>query len=66
MKFVGRIDRKCECCGDYKYNAPFYEWFSILENKVLAIVCKKCIVRENFGSNYRNNKKYQKWIEENK
>jgi len=56
---------KCIRCTDYKYNAPMYLWIGLVSNKELGSVCEKCAITEAFGSNYRNNKKYQQWREIN-
>ena len=66
MRYAGKKDLKCSCCGAYKYNAPSFEWFSIITDDFLGTICKKCAVREAFGSNYRNNKRYLRWIKEYK
>ena len=64
MRFAGKKDFRCECCGAYKYNAPNFEWYSLFDDRFLGIVCQKCAVREMFGSNYKNNKRYKRWIKE--
>ena len=66
IKNIGKTTSKCISCGERKYNAPMYEWTSLVTDELLGIVCKKCAVREMFGSNFRRSKKYQKWIKENK
>ena len=62
MKFYGRQDLKCECCGVSKWNAPTYIWRTIITDKKLK-VCKSCALREAFGSKYKQNKQYLQWRE---
>ena len=64
MKCVGKKSLKCECCHEWKYGVFFYEWYSIIstENKFIGIVCHKCAVRELFGTNYKKNKRYERWL----
>ena len=64
MRYVGKKNLQCECCGAHKYNAPFYDWYSILDGRFLCTICQKCAVRELFGSNYKANKRYKRWIKE--
>ena len=66
MKCVGKKSLKCECCKEWRYDAPFYEWYSVvvMKNMLIAVVCHKCAVRELFGSNYKRNKRYERWLEE--
>tara|TARA_R100000808_G_scaffold710_1_gene3425 strand:+ start:894 stop:1055 length:162 start_codon:yes stop_codon:yes gene_type:complete len=45
-------------------NAPFYEWHSEITKKFIGVICKKCAVRELFGTKYKQNPSYKKWIEE--
>tara|TARA_Y100001938_G_scaffold108648_1_gene148490 strand:- start:206 stop:367 length:162 start_codon:yes stop_codon:yes gene_type:complete len=47
-------------------NAPFYEWHSEITYDFLGLICRKCAVREMFGSKYNNNPKYKEWIEKEK
>ena len=62
MKYVGKKNLKCDSCGAYKYNAPVFEWYSLFDDRFLGIICQKCAVRETFGSNYKNNDRYKRWI----
>ena len=55
--------RVCEMCGQYKMKAPFYKWKSILTD-LKKIICHRCAMREYFGTNYKQNKRYQKWSED--
>ena len=64
MKYVGKKNLKCDSCGAYKYNAPIFEWYSLFDDRFLGTICQKCAVREKFGSNYKNNNRYKRWIKE--
>ena len=66
MKYIGNLSKKCQCCNASKINAPFYEWVSHVTGDILGIICRKCAVREMFGSNYNNNPRYKKWKEKEK
>jgi hypothetical protein len=56
---------KCIRCFDYKHNAPKYLWIGLVTKEDLGEVCQKCAIIESYGSNYRNNKKYQQWRKNN-
>ena len=56
--------QRCQCCNNMKLNAPFYEWHSEITHKLIGLICRKCAVRELFGSKYKQNPKYNKWIKE--
>ena len=64
MRYIGRKNLQCKCCKAYKYNAPAFDWYSMLDNDFIGTICQKCAVRELFGSNYRNSKRYKEWIKE--
>ena len=38
-------------------------WISMITGEGVE-VCKACAIRETFGSNYKNTKRYKLWIEE--
>ena len=64
MKLIGKITKKCECCGKYYYGTYFFEWYSLLTEEYLCTICFKCARRELFGTKYKHNKRYDEWIEE--
>ena len=64
IKYIQNLSQRCQCCDSYKMNAPFYEWHSEVTKKLIGIICKKCAVREVFGTKYKQNPSYKKWIEE--
>ena len=63
--------RKCESCGNYKKNAIFYilkphaAIIKLLPNPENKTVCKACAVREEFGTKYRQNRRYKEWEDGN-
>ena len=63
MKLIGKQSRECECCKKYFYDVYFFEWYSILTKEFLCIICFKCAIRELFGSKFKHNKRYYKWLE---
>ena len=67
IKYIRKFTQRCQCCDDYKMNAPFYEWHSEMTHKLIGIICRKCAIRELFGSKYKQNLRYHEWLkEENK
>ena len=58
------LSQRCQCCDNYKMNAPFYEWHSEITKNFLGIICRRCAIRELFGSKFSNNPRYKKWTEE--
>ncbi len=63
-RIKGKTTARCTRCTDYKYNAPMYMWIGLITGHKLGKVCQQCAIKEAFGSNYRNNKKYQEWLKE--
>ena len=59
--------RKCELCGVSKSRAVFYllkphpAIFNLLVNPQNRIVCKVCAMREEFGTKWKQNKRYKEW-----
>ena len=67
IKYTGNLSQRCQCCNDYKMKAPFYEWYSEITKKLIGVICRKCAIREMFGSKCKYNERYHKWLkEENK
>tara|TARA_B100001094_G_C18168156_1_gene793422 strand:- start:1749 stop:1970 length:222 start_codon:yes stop_codon:yes gene_type:complete len=62
MKFVFKGSFKCECCKSYKMGGEQYKWILFYSKKEL-LICKKCALREAFGTDYKKNKKYIQWME---
>jgi hypothetical protein len=62
MKCVGKKSLKCKCCCEWKYHAPFYEWYSMVTKEFIGTICHKCSVREQFGTNFKANKRYHRWL----
>ena len=59
--------RKCELCGAYKNKAIFYMLMphpaiiKLLKNPENRIVCKTCAMKEEFGSKWKQNKRYKEF-----
>jgi len=59
--------RKCDLCGVYKNRTVFYllkphpAIIKLLVRIINKIVCKHCAMREEFGSKYKQNKRYKEW-----
>ena len=64
IKFIKKLSQRCQCCNDYKMNAAFYEWHSGITFRFIGLICRKCAVRELFGSKYKDNPSYKRWVEE--
>ena len=65
MTFHSKDVRICERCKTTK-KVRFYNWISIINKAIIGIICYQCALLESFGSNYRNNKNYQRFKEETK
>jgi len=65
---LGKKLYKCELCGVTKKNSVYYKLkphpaiIKLLNNFDIRIVCHLCAMREEFGTNYRQNKRYILWI----
>ena len=66
IKYTGNLSQRCQCCDSYKMNAPFYEWYSLVTKSFIGVSCRKCAVRELFGSKYKQSQEYKEWIEKEK
>ena len=62
MKFNGRKDLKCECCGKSKWDSNTYIWITHIERRKIN-VCQVCALKEAFGSKHKQNKRYLRWRE---
>ena len=62
IKYIRKFTQRCQCCNDYKMNAPFYEWHSEVTHRFIGVICRKCAVRELFGSKYKDNERYKEWV----
>ena len=56
--------KKCECCGEYRYNVFFFKWYSLVTDDYLCTICFKCAKKELFGNKIKKNDRYDKWLEE--
>ena len=64
INYMKNLSQRCQCCDKYKVHAPFYEGHSDIMKKFIGLICRKCAVRELFGTKYKQNKKYYRWLEE--
>ena len=64
IKYTGNLSQRCQCCNNYKIKAPFYEWFSDIRVKLIRIICRKCAIRELFGTKYKQSPRYKRWLKE--
>ena len=62
MQLIGKESRKCEACDKYSYSAYFFKWYSLVTDDCLGIICFKCARKELFGTKYKYNKRYNRWI----
>ena len=62
MQFVSMDTFKCECCKQSSIYKEKYKWTLWFGNDSLMI-CKKCAIREAFGTKYKQNKRYIQWME---
>lgn len=60
MTFHSKDVRICERCKTTK-KVRFYNWISTINKTIIGIICYECALLESFGSNYRNNKNYQRF-----
>ncbi len=64
MTPLGKDSRKCESCHEYRFNVYFFKWYSIITKEYLCTICMKCATRQLFGTKFKHNRKYHKWLEE--
>ena len=41
----------------------FYRWMCPVRQIYTGLICEPCAIREDFGSKYKQNKRYKAWIE---
>jgi ribosome-binding protein aMBF1 (putative translation factor) len=63
IKPIGKGEMICEMCGTYKMKSQLYMWTGMLTKDKMKI-CHPCAMREEFGNKYKQNKRYQRWIED--
>ena len=62
MTYIGKIDMKCECCGTFKMRGEIFRWTTPMTKRKLK-VCKKCALRETFGTKYKQSNAHKQWAE---
>ena len=61
IKFLGKNTFQCDMCKTNKMKAPYYQRTSII-TKLKSKICQSCALREGFGSKYKQNPKYKRWL----
>ena len=64
IEYIGKRSKICDCCKDYRMSGRFFSWVSLISDNFLGEICYKCARRELFGTKWKNNIGYEKWIEE--
>ena len=66
---MGKQTRNCDRCGKLKIKAVFYllkphpAVINLLPNPENQIVCTDCAMREEFGTKYKQSKKYKEYTD---
>ena len=64
MKFSGKKLMICNhFCNNKPRNTKFYRWLTYLEKEFIKEMCENCALRETWGYNYKQQKKYKRWID---
>ena len=64
MQCIGKRLEKCDhFCDNKPKNTIFYRWISFLDKEFIKDMCQTCALREAWGYNYKQNKHYKKWID---
>ena len=62
MKLVWKKLAVCDhFCNNKPRNAKFYHWFSLLTKDFIREMCETCALREAWGYNYKQSRRYKKW-----
>jgi len=59
---ISKCSENCESCGKYYYDTYFFKWYSIITKEYLCKICIKCATRQLFGTKFKHNRKYHKWL----
>lgn len=59
--YLGKHDFRCSFCTKAYSKSPQYQRTSII-TKLKCRLCKLCALKEGFGSKYKQNSKYKRWI----
>jgi hypothetical protein len=54
----------CAACKESR-KTQYYKWYNMVTKELNGFLCEKCAIRHNFGSNFKQNKRYLRWIREN-
>ena len=64
MLYVGKKIGICDhFCNKKARNTKFYRWLTYLEKEFIKEMCENCALRETWGYNYKQQKKYKRWID---
>ena len=65
-----KFPTKCNMCGKLKVKSQLYRYIGqpavrkiTPEYPTTFIICEHCAMREEFGSKWKQNKKYKRWKE---
>ena len=61
FKYYGASICSHFCSGKTK-KCNFYDWFGYFDGKFIKQMCEKCALRERWGYNYKQQKKYKSWV----
>ena len=59
---ISKTDDRCESCDKYYYDTYFFKWYSIITKEYLCKICMKCATKQLFGTKFKHNKRYYKWL----
>ena len=64
MIYAGKMTQVCDhYCKKTPHNTRWYKWYSYLDHEFIKLMCEKCALREAWGYNYKQKKKYKRWKE---
>ena len=62
MKFGDYCVGICDhYCNKVQKKCNFYDWFTYLDHQFIKRMCVNCALRERWGYNYKQRKKYKEW-----
>ena len=64
IEYIGKRSKRCGCCKDFRMSGRFFSWYSIITDDFLCEICFKCARKELFGTKYKHNIRYKKWLNE--
>jgi len=71
-KLKSKFPTKCSMCGAQKTKSTLYRYSGHKAVRDLKpplpstfIICEKCAMKEEFGTKWKQNKRYKRWVKEN-